>query len=258
MSTQARLPSESRINADRRRPQPAHSPGHSGGRQCLCAPAIPGWRKTRTPSAWPSSGSALSGILGSAWAYYTGARLRGTSPSPLAAFCMSLLHELEHDLIHMMYFRKNKFWNDFMLGRRLAIPPQHHQPMGAPPTAHSPPQSVGHRKLTWKSAASPMAKNGECKRLLMTGDNLLAVYLRPLHHLQNDPCLCARSFQETKQEARAIARENTLMGYFPAGRHQLHAVARFCGVPRGALFVAGLLGMEIAVPALVQRHHAMA
>ncbi|HRB20057.1 MAG TPA: fatty acid desaturase, partial [Chitinophagales bacterium] len=31
------------------------------------------------------------------------------------AFWTSLLHELEHDLIHFMYFKKNKWIQNFML-----------------------------------------------------------------------------------------------------------------------------------------------
>lgn len=31
---------------------------------------------------------------------------------PLSAFWMSILHELEHDLIHQMYYRKNKSMNN--------------------------------------------------------------------------------------------------------------------------------------------------
>ncbi|MCB9034159.1 MAG: fatty acid desaturase [Chitinophagales bacterium] len=34
---------------------------------------------------------------------------------PFNAFWMSILHELEHDLIHWMYFRKNKLVHNFML-----------------------------------------------------------------------------------------------------------------------------------------------
>jgi fatty acid desaturase len=34
---------------------------------------------------------------------------------PWMAFWMSLLHELEHDLIHWMYFKKNKFLHNMML-----------------------------------------------------------------------------------------------------------------------------------------------
>ena len=34
---------------------------------------------------------------------------------PFNAFWMGILHELEHDLIHWMYFRKNKIIQDIML-----------------------------------------------------------------------------------------------------------------------------------------------
>lgn len=96
---------------------------------------------------------------------------------PFNAFWMGILHELEHDLIHWMYFRKNKFVHDSMLFviwilRPLTINPwlrrdlhfHHHKYSG---TLHD----VEERGVT----------NGEkwsLKRLLTTPDLLLGGVLR--------------------------------------------------------------------------------
>lgn len=57
---------------------------------------------------------AISGIGLSAWAYLQG----DLSPwlcIPLVAFFTSLLHELEHDLIHWQYFKNHKVIHHFMM-----------------------------------------------------------------------------------------------------------------------------------------------
>ncbi len=57
---------------------------------------------------------AVAGVVGSGWAYW-----QGLIPAwlciPLVAIFTSLLHELEHDLIHWQYFKKNKRVHNFML-----------------------------------------------------------------------------------------------------------------------------------------------
>jgi hypothetical protein len=191
--------------------------------------------------------ASIAGILGTGWAYYTGS-LAWYVAIPLAAFCMSLLHELEHDLIHMMYFRKNKFWNDFMLAgvwlfrpstispwvrRRLHI--HHHKVSGTE-------SDLEERGIT----------NGEkwgLKRLLMTGDNMLAIYLRPFATYQMTRAF-VREVAKTKAEAHAITREN-LLGYFPLGFIN-YALWHGFIVYYAGLFTLGLLGIApeaVALPA---------
>lgn len=57
---------------------------------------------------------AISGIALSAWAYLQG-HLSPWLCIPLVAFFTSLLHELEHDLIHWQYFKNIKAIHHFML-----------------------------------------------------------------------------------------------------------------------------------------------
>jgi fatty acid desaturase len=245
MSTQARLPSESRINAEDAARSHRIRQGILEAGNALRA-RHPWLEKNQNTIGMAIFWVSITGILGSAWAYYTGA-FAWYVAIPVAAFWMSLLHELEHDLIHMMYFRKNKFWNDFMLGgvwlfrpstinpwvrRRLHI--HHHKVSGTE-------SDLEERGIT----------NGEkwgLRRLIMTGDNLLAVYLRPLTTYKMTRAF-VRAVAKDKADAHAIAREN-LMGYFPLGVINYTLWHGFV-VYHAVLFVAGLLGIEMAIPAMV-------
>lgn len=121
---------------------------------------------------------SIIGILLNAWLYLTDI-LSVWIIIPLSAFWMSLLHELEHDLIHNMYFKKNKFMHHFMMlgvyifrpttlnpwiRRRIHF--RHHKTSGTE-------IDLEERAIT----------NGEpwgIRRFLMTGDNLLTFFLRPV------------------------------------------------------------------------------
>ncbi|MFJ2451250.1 fatty acid desaturase [Pseudomonas protegens] len=121
---------------------------------------------------------ALSGMLGSALLYVTG-HLAWWACLLLNAFFASLTHELEHDLIHSMYFRKQRLPHNLMLGlvwlaRPSTINPwvrrhlhlNHHKVSGSE-------SDIEERAIT----------NGEpwgIARLLMVGDNLMAAFIRLL------------------------------------------------------------------------------
>ncbi|ARU58419.1 fatty acid desaturase [Oleiphilus messinensis] len=57
---------------------------------------------------------AISGVLVSGWAYWQ-SLIPAWICIPLVAMFTSLLHELEHDLIHWMYFKKNKAIHNLMM-----------------------------------------------------------------------------------------------------------------------------------------------
>ncbi|WP_047335373.1 fatty acid desaturase [Pseudomonas protegens] len=121
---------------------------------------------------------ALSGMLGSALLYVTG-HLAWWACLLLNAFFASLTHELEHDLIHSMYFRKQRLPHNLMLGlvwlaRPSTINPwvrrhlhlNHHKVSGSE-------SDIEERAIT----------NGEpwgIARLLMVGDNMMAAFIRLL------------------------------------------------------------------------------
>lgn len=132
-----------------------------------------------------------------------------------AAFGMSLLHELEHDLIHYMYYRKNAFMHNLMMAgvwlfrpntinpwvrRKLHL--HHHKYSGTE-------SDLEERGIT----------NGEkwgLRRLLMTGDHMLAFALRPVETPK-----MMRSY--IRAQGELAPREKRIMmlrsasGYFPLG-----------------------------------------
>lgn len=146
-------------------------------------------------------GLALLGMLGSAWLYLQG-YLAWWACLLANAFFASLTHELEHDLIHSMYFRKQRIPHNLMLvlvwlARPSTINPwirrhlhiNHHKVSGSP-------QDTEERGIT----------NGEpwgLQRLLMVGDNIMAGVLHAAHE------------RTWKRRARRLLR--TLVAYAPLG-----------------------------------------
>lgn len=121
---------------------------------------------------------ALAGMIGSAALYMTG-YLAWWACLLLNAFFASLTHELEHDLIHSMYFRKQRVPHNLMmalvwLARPSTINPwirrhlhlNHHKVSGTE-------TDMEERAIT----------NGEpwgIARLLMVGDNVMSAFIRML------------------------------------------------------------------------------
>lgn len=117
-----------------------------------------------------------AGMLASAAGYVQGV-LPAWATILLVAFFASFTHELEHDLIHWMYFRKKPWAHHLMMGlvwlaRPSTISPwirreihfNHHKHSGTE-------RDIEERAIT----------NGEhwgLRRFLMTGDNMLSVLLR--------------------------------------------------------------------------------
>lgn len=213
MNAQARLPSEQRINPEDALRSQRIRQGILEAGNALRA-RHPWLEKHQNAIGMSIFLVSIAGILANAWAYFSGA-VAWYVAIPVAAVWMSLLHELEHDLIHSLYFRKNRFWNDVMMGgvwlfrpstispwvrRRLHI--HHHKASGTE-------SDIEERGIT----------NGEewgLKRLLMTGDNLLAVYLRPLQTVKMMKAFIKAQGNLSVAERKAIVREN-MLGYFPLG-----------------------------------------
>lgn len=144
---------------------------------------------------------ALAGMVGSAALYLQGV-IAWWLCLPLVAFFASLTHELEHDLIHLMYFRKRPVVHNLMMGlvwlaRPSTINPwirrhlhlHHHKHSGTE-------QDIEERAIT----------NGErwgLRRFIMTGDGILAILLR----LNKAP--------NARLRARMLLRG--LAAYFPLG-----------------------------------------
>ena len=144
---------------------------------------------------------ALAGMAASGMAWHQGL-LPAWLSIPLAAWFASLIHELEHDLIHYLYFRKRPIPHHLMLAlgwlsRPLTINPWIRRRLHFHHHKHSGTESdIEERAIT----------NGEhwgLKRLVMLFDGMAAVFLRAL----NQP--------NARRRWRVIWRG--LAAYFPLG-----------------------------------------
>ena len=119
---------------------------------------------------------ALLGMLGSA-ALYIGGYLAWWACLLLNAFFASLTHELEHDLIHSMYFRKRPLPHNLMLALVWLARPSTINPWVR---RHL---HLNHHKVSGSEADTEerAITNGEpwgIARLLMVGDNMMSSLIR--------------------------------------------------------------------------------
>ena len=127
---------------------------------------------------------AITGMVTSGWLWYDGS-ISAWLSIPLTAFFASLTHELEHDLIHRMYFRKNVFAYNLMLAlcwiaRPLTINPWLRRDLHFNHHLHS---------GTAKDIEEQAITNGEPWgpiRLLMISDGMMSVLVRALRAKNSD------------------------------------------------------------------------
>lgn len=157
---------------------------------------------------------SLAGMIGSGTAYYHGL-IPWWLCIPLVALFASFIHELEHDLIHGLYFRKVPWANRLMLlvgwiARPSTVSPfvrrkvhlHHHKHSGTE-------TDLEERGIT---NGTPWG----LRRLLMTGDNMLAVLLRPVETFRMVRAYIAAQKPKDKAEFKRMAWEQRL-AYFPIG-----------------------------------------
>ncbi|MEO3728362.1 fatty acid desaturase [Pseudomonas syringae] len=121
---------------------------------------------------------ALVGMIGSAALYITG-HMAWWACLLLNAFFASLTHELEHDLIHSMYFRKQRVPHNLMMGLVWLARPSTINPWIR---RHL---HLNHHKVsgTETDMEERAITNGEpwgFARLLMVGDNVMSAFIRML------------------------------------------------------------------------------
>ncbi|WP_426232722.1 fatty acid desaturase [Pseudomonas sp. TWP3-2] len=121
---------------------------------------------------------ALLGMIGSAALYITG-HMAWWVCLLLNAFFASLTHELEHDLIHSMYFRKQRVPHNLMMGLVWLARPSTINPWIR---RHL---HLNHHKVSGTEAdmEERAITNGEpwgFARLLMVGDNMMSAFIRLL------------------------------------------------------------------------------
>ena len=187
---------------------------------------------------------SLLGMVASGWAYVEGL-IAWWVCVPVTAIFASFIHELEHDLIHQMYFRSKPWANSLMLAlgwvaRASTVNPfvrrklhlHHHKVSGTE-------SDLEERGIT---NGTPWG----LRRLLMTGDNMMAVFLRPGEMRRATATFIKAQKPANRTEARKLALEQTL-SYVPLG--QLYYLA-FHGwvVLHAVMWAAPLAGMDIAWP----------
>jgi fatty acid desaturase len=187
---------------------------------------------------------SLLGMIGSGVLYVQGL-IAWWVCVPVTAIFASFIHELEHDLIHSMYFRMKPWANNLMLGlgwvaRASTISPfvrrklhmHHHKYSGTE-------SDLEERGIT----------NGEkwgIRRFFMTGDNMLAVYLRPFTMIKAVRAYIHSQKPETPAAEKAIAREQ-MLGYSPLGTIY-YTLFHAWVVTHAVLLVSPLLGMPVTLP----------
>ena len=155
------------------------------------------------------AGSVLTGL----------AYAKGIVPAwvcvPAVAFFLSLLHELEHDLIHNLYFANNKvIFNGMMAGVWLMRPSSINPWLRRKMHLH-------HHKVsgTESDIEERAITNGEpwdLRRFVMTGDGILSVLLRPRQMASTSRAFVLAQRLPTSQQRRRLALQNVL-AYFPLG-----------------------------------------
>lgn len=187
---------------------------------------------------------SLAGMVLSGWLYVAG-KVPWWVCVPVTAIFASFIHELEHDLIHQMYFRSRPWANATMLllgwvARASTINPflrralhlHHHKASG-----------------TVSDLEERGIFNGErwgWRRLLGTGDNILGVMLRPvtmrhaMHHY-----IKAQQPRSRRAYARMALINST--AFVPLGS-LYYLLFHAWVVWHGVLIAASLAGAHVAIP----------
>ena len=192
---------------------------------------------------------ALAGMVGSALLYLNDV-LPGWACLLLNAFFASLTHELEHDLIHSMYFRKRKVPHNLMMALVWLARPSTINPWVR---RHL---HLNHHKVSGTEAdmEERAITNGEpwgIARLLMVGDNVMSSLIRMLR---------ARSWEHRKfilvrtlKVYAPLALLNWGTWYVFLGFHAINGVSALLGTPVAwsDTTLAVMHGVDIAVVVLV-------
>ncbi|MDO8697432.1 MAG: fatty acid desaturase [Pseudomonas sp.] len=170
---------------------------------------------------------ALAGMLASAALYING-QLAWWACLLLNAFFASLTHELEHDLIHSMYFRKQRIPHNLMLGLVWLARPSTINPWVR---RHL---HLNHHKVsgTETDMEERAITNGEpwgIARLLMVGDNMMSSFIRFLRakNPQHRKLIVSR----TLKVYAPLGLLNWGSWYVFLGFHATNGIANLLGAP---------------------------
>ncbi|UUS62137.1 fatty acid desaturase [Acinetobacter sp. YH16056_T] len=152
---------------------------------------------------------ALLGMLVSAWAFAVSI-LPAWACVILVAMFASLTHELEHDLIHYMYFKKTPWAHHLMLALVWLARPNTISPW-ARRRLH-----LNHHKYSGSEydLEERGISNGMpwgLRRLLVISDQLMTVYLRPFQMFK----MIGKFIEKQPEKERKTALFSQLTGFFP-------------------------------------------
>lgn len=170
---------------------------------------------------------ALVAMIGSAALYITG-HMAWWACLLLNAFFASLTHELEHDLIHSMYFRKQRVPHNLMMGLVWLARPSTINPWIR---RHL---HLNHHKVsgTETDMEERAITNGEpwgFARLLMVGDNVMSAFIRMLRAKT-----WAHKFSIIKRTLKVYAPPALVhwgAWYVFLGFHAANGIAQMLGAP---------------------------
>lgn len=192
---------------------------------------------------------ALAGMLGSA-ALYIGGHLPWWACLLLNAFFASLTHELEHDLIHSMYFRKQRQVHNLMLALVWLARPSTINPWIR---RHL---HLNHHKVSGSEAdiEERAITNGEpwgLARLLMVGDNMMSSLIR--WRRAKNPAQRRSILTRTLKAYAPLGLLNWATWYLFLGFHLLDWASAASGAPIAwsASTMALMNGVNVAVVVLV-------
>lgn len=180
---------------------------------------------------------ALAGVVVDAVLY-----LEGVIPwwvcVPLTAFWLSVLHELEHDLIHWMYFRRRKWVHHLMLLGAWVVRPNSPNPW-IRRAWHLHHHEVSGTESDWEERSITNGQGWGVRRLLTIFDHMVGVYAQPFHfmRLMNDYV----EHEVTDPDERKRLKRVTLSALIPFSA--MHALAWHTFV---GLQVFQLLGGHVA------------
>lgn len=181
---------------------------------------------------------AWMGMIGTALAFYLG-YLSVWMTIPLIAIFASLTHELEHDLIHYMYFKKTPWAHHLMLAlvwlarpntispwarRRLHL--HHHKYSG---TEHDLEERGISNGMPWG-----------IRRVLVISDQLMSVYLRPIQMFK----MIELFLEKQPEKERFIARLSNILGFLPLSI-MYYGLCYLFVVYHGANMLAPVFGYEM-------------
>ncbi|RIA21130.1 fatty acid desaturase [Ectopseudomonas oleovorans] len=192
---------------------------------------------------------ALGGMIGSA-ALYIGGHMPWWACLLLNAFFASLTHELEHDLIHSMYFRKRALPHNLMMALVWLARPSTINPWVR---RHL---HLNHHKVSGSEAdmEERAITNGEpwgFARLLMVGDNMMSSFIRWLR--AKNPAHRRMILSRTLKVYAPLGLLNWATWYLFLGFHLLDWASAALGAPISwsAGTLATMQVVNIAVVVLV-------